>query len=569
MRTTRGVFTSVATLLLVTCAAVGLEPEQVAVVANARSKDSVELAKLYCSIREIPEEHIIEIDVPVRPMISRAAYESEILQPVRQALVERELQSKIRCLALIWGVPVTVAAPQETDALNEYRVAAERAHYRLELAYELAPSVTRDFPEPRTNGLAPLGKLFAEPLPEVREPLMELSTLLEDLDRLLKDRSRRAGSLEDPHRRSVANRQLLALHMEVGGLSGLLEYIRSRDVADAPPAEALEGQIAELREKLSGLTTQPSDAQSVKQQLELMDRLGGAAAVAQYASQRAEQLSPDPNSSAAVDSELALLWWGNYQLERWGENPLHLRIRRHLQQQGQQAPPTLLTARIDGPSPEDVRRIIRVSHQVEQEGLRGVFYIDADLEDSRNPKFDELFKALHQIVRNGTDMDVVLDTRHTVFQPGECPDAALYTGWYKLRQYVPAFTWVPGAVGYHVASFEAKNLRNPDTPEWCAKMIQNGVVATIGAVDEPYLGAFPRPDEFFPLLLTGELTVAECYWLTSPTVSWRMTLIADPLYNPFKNNPQLKVEDLPPQLRPDGGAGSRPAGTAQPAPSGN
>ena len=76
-------------------------------------------------------------------------------------------------------------------------------------------------------------------------------------------------------------------------------------------------------------------------------------------------------------------------------------------------------------------------------------------------------------------------------------------------------------------------------------MLQNGVAATLGAVNEPYLHAFPLPEDFFALLLTGRFTLAECYWKTVPEVSWRMTLIADPLYNPFKLHPQVSIRDLP------------------------
>jgi len=32
-------------------------------------------------------------------------------------------------------------------------------------------------------------------------------------------------------------------------------------------------------------------------------------------------------------------------------------------------------------------------------------------------------------------------------------------------------------------------------------------------------------------------------------VSWMQTLVADPLYTPFKANPALKIEDLPKQLQ--------------------
>jgi uncharacterized protein (TIGR03790 family) len=126
----------------------------------------------------------------------------------------------------------------------------------------------------------------------------------------------------------------------------------------------------------------------------------------------------------------------------------------------------------------------------------------------------------------------------------------LYVGWYSLKKYVPAFTWKQGAVGWHIASYEAMHLRDPKSDEWCGKMIQAGVAATIGAVNEPYLGAFPIPQEFFGLLMTGKFTLAECYWRTIPAASWRMTLIGDPLYNPFANDPLLSADLLPKELMP-------------------
>ena len=144
----------------------------------------------------------------------------------------------------------------------------------------------------------------------------------------------------------------------------------------------------------------------------------------------------------------------------------------------------------------------------------------------------------------------MLDEVPNVFGPGTCPQAALYVGWYSLQQYVPAFEWQAGAVGWHIASLEAVDLRNPASEQWCVKMIQGGVAATLGAVSEPYLHAFPLPEEFFPLLLTGKWTVAECYWRTVPTISWQVILLADPLYNPFKKNPQVQEYRLAGGLAP-------------------
>jgi uncharacterized protein (TIGR03790 family) len=144
---------------------------------------------------------------------------------------------------------------------------------------------------------------------------------------------------------------------------------------------------------------------------------------------------------------------------------------------------------------------------------------------------------------------VKVDNRPEVFEPNECPDTALYIGWYSLQKYVPAFTFVKGAVGFHVASWEAVHLRDPNCQEWVPQMIAHHVAATIGACDEPFLHAFPLAEDFFSLLLTGKVTIAEAYWRTVPHVSWRMMLLADPLYNPFAANPQtlpLPEGALPP-----------------------
>jgi len=55
-------------------------------------------------------------------------------------------------------------------------------------------------------------------------------------------------------------------------------------------------------------------------------------------------------------------------------------------------------------------------------------------------------------------------------------------------------------------------------------------------VNEPYVQAFPIPEIFFGLLFEGRLTLAECYALSKPFLSWQMVLIGDPLYRPFKND---------------------------------
>src|SRR5262249_52379626 len=132
---------------------------------------------------------------------------------------------------------------------------------------------------------------------------------------------------------------------------------------------------------------------------------------------------------------------------------------------------------------------------------------------------------------------------------GSCPEAALYCGWYSLANYVPSCKFVKGAVAYHIASAEAVSLRNPSAKYWCPRLLQDGVAATLGPVAEPYTIGFPRPAEFFGLLATGEYTLVECYSKTLLLSSWMTVLVGDPLYNPFRARPRLRVDQVQPSPR--------------------
>ncbi len=241
--------------------------------------------------------------------------------------------------------------------------------------------------------------------------------------------------------------------------------------------------------------------------------------------------------SAAVDSELALAAAGDYMLAGWVLNPLFIG--------GAQAAPAvdparvLLVSRLDAPDASIVRRVIDESIQAERHGLSGRAYFDARWpKPAAEPKggYEFYDAAIHNaaaIVSASGRMPVTLESTGRLFQPGECPEAALYCGWYSLGQYVGAFSWVPGAIGCHIASSECATLRLAGSQVWCKRMLEEGAAAVIGPVDEPYAQAFPLPDLFFGLLIAGRLTLAECYFAATPWLSWRMVLVGDPLYRPF------------------------------------
>jgi uncharacterized protein (TIGR03790 family) len=250
---------------------------------------------------------------------------------------------------------------------------------------------------------------------------------------------------------------------------------------------------------------------------------------------------------ASVDSELALVREGHYTLEGWLPNKYFLGYRnKKIQGMPENV---ILVSRLDGPSEGIVRRIIDDSLVAEKEGLQGKAYFDARWPDpvERTASqagrevtgyafYDRAIHNAARLVEKSKRLPVVVDSEETLFQPGECPDAALYCGWYSLAHYVDAFTWVHGAVGFHIASGECSTLKNKGSQVWCKMMLEKGVAATLGPVSEPYVQAFPVPDIFFGLLVEGHLTLAECYALSIPFWSWQMVLIGDPLYRPFKNS---------------------------------
>jgi uncharacterized protein (TIGR03790 family) len=197
-----------------------------------------------------------------------------------------------------------------------------------------------------------------------------------------------------------------------------------------------------------------------------------------------------------------------------------------------------MVSRLDASSETVVRRMIADSLLAERKGLTGGAFLDARWPDTDPPRnayawYDRSLHRAAAVLRANGRLPVTLEASERLFQAGECPDAALYCGWYSLGRYVDAFAWKPGAVGYHIASSECVTLKQPGSSVWCKRMLEEGAAATVGPVDEPYLQAFPPPELFFGLLVEGRRTLAEVYSASQPFLSWRMVLIGDPLYRPF------------------------------------
>jgi len=205
---------------------------------------------------------------------------------------------------------------------------------------------------------------------------------------------------------------------------------------------------------------------------------------------------------------------------------------------------TIMVCRLDGPTPQIARGLIDKATAAEKMGLNGVAYIDSrGIPDDRQPysfgHFDQILRDLAVLLRLRTTLEVKEERTGKLFEPGSCPRTAIYCGWYSLKKYVDAFDFVDGAVGFHIASLEAVDLHDPNSSEWCPAMLTHGITATLGAVAEPYLHAFPNPKEFFLELLDGKCLV-EVFYRTQPFCSWQLVLIGDPLYTPFQKQVAAK-----------------------------
>ncbi len=241
-------------------------------------------------------------------------------------------------------------------------------------------------------------------------------------------------------------------------------------------------------------------------------------------------------TSASIDSELSMVLFRNYELYRWQPNRLHSKLRISDDENDLLlfGIGTLMVSRLDGPGEEIVKGLIDKALSAEKSGLKGAAYFDSRGITNKNQygQYDQSLRDLALLTRYRHQLSVEEEQTSKLFSAGSCPETAVYCGWYSLEKYVDAFDFVEGAVGFHIASFEAVGLRDPNAETWCPAMLVDGITATLGAVAEPYLQSFPTPRDFFTELYEGNCLV-EAYYHTKPFNSWQLVLIGDPLYRPF------------------------------------
>jgi len=524
-----------------------LAPDEVALIAMQASPESRRVAEYYVKARGVPESHVLLLAGQPGVSVRRATWEDEIRPAIRSWLAEEGLESKIRCLVTCWDVPLKIGKQDP----NSPEIAS-RKEYLAEARQSLVAKVDETIKT--VDSLGPGAEPADRPAYAVETPFEQLAKDFDAAVNGLKKRVEAIGSEVEKKQTVAAYEKILTA---AGGGTAVMNLVaKLGDPADVPRdalrrLELARGKLQGLQLGVAALAAIPGSVARDVQMLALLQQTSGALGAIRWIDEQRERLEKN-ETHASFDSELSLLLWPEYPAFRWTPNLARYAFR------GVSAKwPTLMVSRLAAPKVELVEKLIDASIATEKTGLSGKVYLDArgmsyqpgKSKPGSYGEYDQSLRDLAERLREHTDLEVVLDDEDKLFQPGECPDAALYCGWYSLAKYVDAFDWRAGAVGYHIASSEATRLRQPGAKVWCNAMLEDGVTATLGPVAEPYLAAFPPPDDFFPLLLTGRYTLVETYYRTKPFNSWQMVLVGDPLYNPFKNRPLLDEADLPARMQ--------------------
>jgi uncharacterized protein (TIGR03790 family) len=539
-------------LFLVAVPASALEPENLLLLVNRNVPEGAKLAQFYRNERGVPADRILELPLPVMDDISFAQYEREVVPAVRNFLRERGLEKRVTCVVTFYGVPLRIRhhqpTPAEREEVNQLLAEQSRLRHAVRVSLESAEAVVKQ----SRPAFVPVAG-FDMPALEARYR-NALRLMLTDI----------AGDAE-ADRRGPRLSAAVAFVRSMGGPADVLRsFATSTTAEDQARHKEAQDKVKSAVDEIASLQENRYDpaarAALRKLVLEVFGPLDGLRLI----QAQLDYLKSDA-TTASFDSELSLLWWTYYQRSSWQANPLYFATPA-----GASAHPTLMTCRLDAPQTGQVRDLILTGRKAEREGLKGRLVLDSRNLMARGDQaqvgsygwYDQSIRNLNELVRAKTKFPVTFDSSPEVLGPGAVQNVALYCGWYSVRNYVPSCRFVPGAVGFHVASYELISLRATNERGWVRGLLNDGIAATLGAVAEPYLIAFPQADEFFPLLMTGKLTLAEVYWKTQPITSWQVSLVGDPLYTPFKTNPALKVEDLPERLRVvfDAPPTTRPAG---------
>jgi len=525
-----------------------LKPDQLAILVNQNSSDSWAVARHYATQREVPLGHIIALDLPLQESLTRVQYETIVVPGLRQALQERGLATQVRAVITTYGVPMRILAAEPTE---QHRAWHKDAHARYQVAHRRLESM-----EQWIRGLE---MAHASPMPVTSRTArrevspVALDVMFQRVAQEIRQALVRLQSAPDRQRAEREGQELAQLTLQFGGIAALVQRLKPSavDPSRAALAEKLKRQVASAEMIIQVLNQSPSD-QNRERAYTLAGQVFGLQGTLRLAMAELD-IYGFHDSDASFDSELSLLWWdaSSYYLAGRTHNPMYSRSgpdmsgRREppaspLQSAGRHEQllslPVLMVSRLDAPTAGLARQLVDKALLAERQGLEGKVYVDARGLSQRPPPalalFEQSLRELASIFRRTLSDGVVLEGREHSMRGSE-DAAAVYVGSLPELQ-GEALMFSPGALGYHAGSPQSGTLHEPGPSAWYKQALAYGITVTIGSVGETLPESYPLPARLFGLLLTGRYSLVEAYYLTSPHLSWRMVLVGDPLYNPWR-----------------------------------
>lgn len=526
-----------------------LRPDEIALIVNSNQGESRSIADYYCLRRNVPPAHIISLDLPDSEKISRQYYDDKVVPSLRERLNAEPLKDKIKCLVTVRGVPLVIGPRRlEGQSAQWLALIVRQMDERFGQLQQITTELNNLADPTATTAAAENQKKFWLP----RARLMrskKAARMLQEAHQAVQAATRSLGAPSTTSDLQQRRRQRFEpLDKQWRGLQAKHEQLTNqlRRTFDEKQRLSISKELQELGNYLRDAFTQVKELQQsgpdtslMKERYDLIYEAGGLQALCTTLLNDRIALD-DEESNAAFDSELSLLFWPSYPLGEWQPNllrayPPDVQLFNAVNPGSK----TLMVSRLDGPTAAIAMGLVSKAIDAEKSPLYGSAYFDTrgihkdqDAFGSLG-SFDEYLRKTARDVRKNTALQVIVDDKQELFGPGQCPSTTLYCGWYSLRNYIPAFEFARGSVGYHMASFEAETLADdPNSNVWCKRMLEEGITATLGAVAEPYLLGLVRPDLFFSELIGGEHCLVECFYRTKPFNSWMLTLIGDPLYRP-------------------------------------
>jgi uncharacterized protein (TIGR03790 family) len=524
-----------------------LSSDDLVIIFNGNSADSRAVANYYAAKRGVPKSNLLAVDVTSSERMSRTDFDKNLIPPVRNLVHKLKGEGRTPALLLVYGIPLIVGnSGADMPGKELLSIEENKLDNKVNECRQLVLKITRELDaitlEPNT----------AASRPETPQETSSTQELLKMAGESLQRGSDYLNQLQKSGGDEEKRKKVYSLLISLAGTNPHAQALAQRFSQGGNHDQGLQQNQEFLKlHALMGLKSEqgyfwgisPEKAQETANSTRFLKGLMGELNFWEQRKRSATQTK----ESVAVDSELSLILVDYYPQARWLPNPFQAQYDK-VPFIAEFRTWTLMVCRLDGPTPAIAKRLVDDALTVEKSGLQGILYIDARGLKGKDefgdyPWYDQHLVNLYRIVKERSSMKVVIDQNPQLFPPGACPNAALYCGWYSLGKYIDSFKWQKGAVGYHVASSEATTLKKPGSTVWCKRMLEEGVAATLGPVAEPYLMSFPLPDQFFPLLMTGKLPLVEVYFRSLPLVSWRMILIGDPLYTPFKKNPAIQSID--------------------------